>query len=70
VRESKSDGVYVEGLSDIPVSSYEDIEQQIQNGTSNRTLGSTNMNATSSRAHTVTRIQFRQTIYVNGKPSN
>jgi len=27
VRESKSDGVYVEGLSDIPVSSYEDIEQ-------------------------------------------
>lgn len=28
------------------------------------------MNATSSWAHTVTWIQFRQTIYVAGKPSN
>lgn len=26
IWESKSDGVYVESLSDIPVSSYEDIE--------------------------------------------
>ena len=28
------------------------------------------MNATSSWAHTVTWIQFRQTVYVAGKPSN
>ena len=29
-------------------------------GTENRTIGSTNMNATSSRAHTVTQIVFKQ----------
>lgn len=70
IREKKDQGVYVEGLSTIPVTSYEDIEQEINNGTSNRTIGATNMNATSSWAHTVTKITFKQTIYVNEKPSN
>ena len=48
IRENKGQGVYVEALSTIPVTSYEDIEEQIENGTSNRTIGATNMNATSS----------------------
>ena len=44
----------------VPVASYEEIESQINNGTANRTIGETNMNATSSRAHTVTTITFKQ----------
>jgi len=61
--------VYVEGLSDIPVSSYDEIERQINIGTSNRTIGNTNMNATSSRAHTVTLIKFTQKFFDQaGKP--
>ena len=44
----------------MPVSSYAEIEGVMQLGTDNRTIGSTNMNATSSRAHTVTKIQFVQ----------
>lgn len=54
VREDPKKGVYVQGAIFNPVSSYEEIERQIENGTLNRTIGSTNMNATSSRAHTVT----------------
>jgi pSer/pThr/pTyr-binding forkhead associated (FHA) protein len=69
VREDKGE-VFVEGLSKIPVNSYEDIDEQINLGTSNRTIGSTQMNATSSRAHTVTTITFKQTVYENGKPTN
>lgn len=69
VRENKGE-VFVDGLTKIPVTSYEDIEEQINMGTSNRTIGSTNMNATSSRAHTVTTITFKQTVFENGKPLN
>jgi hypothetical protein len=69
VRENKGE-VFVEGLTKIPVQSYKDIEEQINMGTSNRTIGATQMNATSSRAHTVTTITFKQTTYENGKPQN
>lgn len=58
IREDPNKGVYVQDLSEIPVSSYEEINTQIELGTSNRAIGSTNMNATSSRAHTVTTITF------------
>jgi kinesin family protein 1 len=56
VRESTKTGVYIEGAVFMPVSSYAEIEGVMQLGTDNRTIGSTNMNATSSRAHTVTKI--------------
>lgn len=69
VRENKGE-VFVDKLTKIPVTSYEDIDEQINMGTSNRTIGSTNMNATSSRAHTVTTLTFKQTVYENGKPLN
>lgn len=60
MREHPSKGVYVEGAVDIPVDSYEAIEQQMAVGNKNRTIGATNMNASSSRAHTVNRIVFKQ----------
>jgi hypothetical protein len=70
VRENKDGEVFVEKLSKLPVHSYEDIESQISFGTTNRTIGATNMNATSSRAHTVTTISFKQTWFEDGKPVN
>ena len=53
-------GVYVEGLSKYPVNSYHAIESKMDEGSRNRTIGSTLMNATSSRAHTVIAIEFKQ----------
>lgn len=70
-------------MKKIPVGSYKEIEQQIEEGTSNRTVteileiislsllnllilkvASTNMNATSSRAHTVVTITFDQILII------
>lgn len=70
IRQRPDGEVYVEKLTTIPVTSYSDIAEQIERGTSLRTIGATNMNATSSRAHTVTTIAFQQTIYRDGKPQN
>jgi hypothetical protein len=58
VREHPEKGVYVEGAKFTPVSSYDEIESVMEQGTSNRTIASTAMNATSSRAHTVVKILF------------
>ena len=69
VREHPEKGVYVEGAVFVPVQSYAAISNQIDIGTENRTIGSTNMNATSSRAHTVTQLVFKQKFFdANGKP--
>ena len=59
-------------MSKVPVSSYDEIQQQIDVGTNNRTIGSTNMNATSSRAHTITTLTFKQKFFdkETGKPLN
>lgn len=68
IRESKLDGVFVQNLSKTPVSSYEAIDNVVQKGTSNRTVGETLMNKSSSRAHTVVMIRFEQvTTFENGK---
>lgn len=50
-------------MIEVPVSSYDEIYRQINIGTQNRTIGQTNMNATSSRAHTVTLITFSQKFF-------
>ncbi|XP_076810506.1 kinesin-like protein KIF28 isoform X2 [Clavelina lepadiformis] len=60
VREHPQKGFYVEQLQVAPVSNYSDIEARIAEGTRNRTLAATNMNATSSRAHTIVAINFAQ----------
>ena len=60
VRQSPKRGFYAEGLSEVPVSSYEEIEKKMEEGTTNRTVASTNMNATSSRAHTIITITYAQ----------
>ncbi|PIK54089.1 hypothetical protein BSL78_09017 [Apostichopus japonicus] len=60
VRLHASKGFYVESLKTFPVKSYNDINSRINEGTRNRTIASTNMNATSSRAHTIVTINFVQ----------
>ena len=60
IRESKAVGIFVEGLTKYPVMSYEEISQKMDEGYENRTIGSTVMNATSSRAHTIVTIEFNQ----------
>jgi hypothetical protein len=64
VRESPMAGVFVEGLSKVPVNSYDEIQKQYDIGNNNRTIASTLMNATSSRAHTIFSIVFKQRSFV------
>lgn len=60
VRQHPKMGFYADGLKTVPVGSYTEIEQRIEEGTRNRTVASTKMNATSSRAHTIVGITFVQ----------
>ncbi|VDO30787.1 unnamed protein product [Haemonchus placei] len=60
LREHPKTGFYVENLSSTPVNSYKEIEAKIDQGTKNRTIAATNMNATSSRAHTIVKLLFVQ----------
>ena len=68
IRESKVLGIFVDGLSKYPVTSYEQISK-MDEGYHNRTIGSTLMNATSSRAHTIVTIEFRQVTMIAKKRS-
>jgi hypothetical protein len=70
VREDKKKGVYVQDAKFVPVSSYEEIAASVDMGTNNRTIAATDMNATSSRAHTVVQIRFTQKQFnmETGKP--
>ena len=69
IRESKVLGIFVDGLSKHPVTSYDEISRKMDDGYNNRTIGSTLMNATSSRAHTIVTIEFRQITMVAKKKS-
>ncbi|CAI5444067.1 unnamed protein product [Caenorhabditis angaria] len=60
VREHPKNGFYVENLTTVPVASFKEIEAKIEEGTKNRTIAATQMNATSSRAHTIVKITFAQ----------
>jgi len=67
IRETKMLGVYVDQLTTVAVKSYKEIERQMEVGTQHRTIGATQMNATSSRAHTVFTITFKQFNNSGGK---
>ncbi|XP_013392684.1 kinesin-like protein KIF28P [Lingula anatina] len=60
VRQHPKKGFYAQGLTSALVSSYNDIEKKMEEGTTNRTVAATNMNATSSRAHTIVGITLIQ----------
>ncbi|ELU02132.1 hypothetical protein CAPTEDRAFT_196619 [Capitella teleta] len=60
VRQHPKKGFYAEGLTVAPVDSYISIENKMEEGTMNRTVAATQMNATSSRAHTIVGITLIQ----------
>jgi hypothetical protein len=73
VRENPNKGFWADGLTELAVDSYKAISERMEEGMSvfyaltahlagntNRTIAHTNMNATSSRAHTIVRITFLQ----------
>uniref|UniRef100_A0A2P2I1T5 Kinesin-like protein 6 n=1 Tax=Hirondellea gigas TaxID=1518452 RepID=A0A2P2I1T5_9CRUS len=60
IREHPKRGFYAEGLTSVLVTNYEEMTRKMDEGTINRTIASTNMNATSSRAHTIVGIKFTQ----------
>ena len=63
VREHPALGPYVEDLSKLAVTSFEDINELIEVGNKTRTVAATNMNETSSRSHAVFTIIFTQPHY-------
>ncbi|XP_075425641.1 kinesin-like protein KIF1A isoform X3 [Ascaphus truei] len=60
VREHPLLGPYVEDLSKLAVTSFNDIEDLMESGNKARTVAATNMNETSSRSHAVFNIIFTQ----------
>lgn len=60
VREHPTKGVFVEGLRDVCVESYADIERLLVAGSLNRAVASTRANAASSRSHAL----FSLTLHV------
>merc|ERR1719471_1735877 len=55
-----SDDKYDAFRKEVIVNTYDDISARMEEGNVNRTIASTNMNATSSRAHTIVGIKFTQ----------
>ena len=60
VRDSLQTGPFVSGLTKNAVETYADVEKLMDLGAAARTVASTNMNATSSRAHTVFTVVLTQ----------
>ncbi|PKS07716.1 hypothetical protein jhhlp_006324 [Lomentospora prolificans] len=60
VREHPSTGPYVEDLAKLAVSSFQEIENLMDEGNKARTVAATNMNETSSRSHAVFTLMLTQ----------
>lgn len=60
IREHPKKGFFAEKLTQFPVENHKAIEGKLTEGTMNRTIAATNMNETSSRAHTIFCITFVQ----------
>ena len=63
----KKGEVFVQGLSKHPVDSYDAIAAKMEEGYTCRSIGATQMNQNSSRAHTIITIKFRQIITEEGR---
>ncbi|KAF7727231.1 hypothetical protein EC973_007844 [Apophysomyces ossiformis] len=60
IHEDKAKGVYVKGLLEVYVSSTEEVYDVMKNGGNNRVVAYTNMNAESSRSHSIVLITITQ----------
>lgn len=63
VRDHPQTGPYIEDLSRCLIKSYAEFSKLLEDGTAVRTVAATQMNATSSRAHTVFQIVFTKTTF-------
>uniref|UniRef100_A0A1Q3FPE7 Putative kinesin-like protein n=1 Tax=Culex tarsalis TaxID=7177 RepID=A0A1Q3FPE7_CULTA len=62
VREHNVMGPYVDGLSQLAVTSFMDIDNLMAEGNKSRTVAATNMNSESSRSHAVFTVVLTQTL--------
>ncbi|OAD07230.1 hypothetical protein MUCCIDRAFT_188822 [Mucor lusitanicus CBS 277.49] len=60
IHEDKTRGVYVKDLYEIYVANTDEVYQAMKNGSSNRVVAYTNMNAESSRSHSIVVITITQ----------
>ena len=60
IRQDPRAGVFVQGLTKCAVDSFEMIDRKMEDGYKQRSIGATKMNQTSSRAHTIIGIEFKQ----------
>lgn len=63
MRDNPQTGPYVEDLSRCLIKSYAEFTKLLDDGNAVRTIAATQMNATSSRAHTVFQIVFTKTTH-------
>jgi kinesin family protein 1 len=63
VRDNPQTGPYVENLSRSIITTFQQFEHLLSEGNAVRTVAATQMNATSSRAHTVFQIVFTTTTH-------
>ncbi|XP_022801336.1 kinesin-like protein KIF16B, partial [Stylophora pistillata] len=69
VREHPKEGPYVQDLTKHVVKDYEGIGNLMEEGNTNRTVASTNMNDVSSRSHAIFTILFTQAKFYTDMPS-
>ncbi|KAJ2780722.1 hypothetical protein H4R18_003309 [Coemansia javaensis] len=67
VHEDKANGVYVKGLMEVFVSSIDEVYQVMRQGAKSRVVAQTNMNAESSRSHSIFQVTIEQKDTVTGK---
>lgn len=60
IKENKTKGIFVEGLSEIYVASEEEMLEVLATGERNRTVASTKMNSVSSRSHQLFILEVKQ----------
>ncbi|KAI9261153.1 hypothetical protein BY458DRAFT_478110 [Sporodiniella umbellata] len=64
IREDFKNNIIWSGLKEVQVSSAQDVLKYLQIGTENRTTGSTDMNAQSSRSHAIFSVTLKQEKWV------
>lgn len=60
IRSTPTKGVYVEGITEVYVSSPEEVHSYLKVGKKNRSVGRTNMNLVSSRSHLLLTLTLHQ----------
>jgi kinesin family protein 5 len=61
IREEKGKGVYIEDLKEVSVDKIDEVLQLMEDGLKNRAVAYTDMNATSSRSHSIFILTIQQT---------